>query len=185
MTCKKSPKKKKVYSAQKNLNALLEKHKRGIRLDIGCGHNKQNGYIGLDISPVKGVDIVHDAEEVPYPLPDECCATILVSHLVEHICPKKFLSVMAEWWRLLQTGGQLLIATPYAGSFGFFQDPTHCNPCNEATWHYWDPNHPLYQIYKPKPFKVERNAWFENGNLEVVLQKLPISADGPKLRRVK
>ena len=37
---------------------------RFIRLDVGCGSNKQHGYVGMDIRKIKGVDIVHDAERV-------------------------------------------------------------------------------------------------------------------------
>ena len=159
----------------KDTKALIAKHRGGIRLDVGCGFNKQKGYVGLDMRPVKGVDIVHDAEATPYPLPKECCSTILASHLVEHLCPKNFMRVMDEWWRLLRAGGQLLVSLPYATSYGFYQDPTHCNHVNEATWTYFDPEQFLYCIYRPLPWKVERNAWREGGNMEVILSKRTIA----------
>jgi DUF2075 family protein len=52
------------------------------------------------------------------------------------------------------------------------QDPTHCNPCNESTWEYFDPNWYLYGIYKPKPFHVEHRSWQAEGNMEVLLKKI-------------
>ncbi|MFC1709490.1 methyltransferase domain-containing protein [Candidatus Omnitrophota bacterium] len=162
------------HKSTKNILALLKKHNQGIKLDVGCGFNKQPKFVGLDIRPVKGVDIIHDAESVPYPLPKESCHTILASHLVEHISPQKFMQVMAEWWRLLKFGGQLWISTPYAGSFGYWQDPTHINGCNEATWGYWSPAHGLYDVYKPVPFKIVKNAWWEHGNMEVILEKMTV-----------
>jgi len=165
------PEAKDYYSKPQDLLKLIEENK-GIKLDMGCGSNKQEGYIGLDIRPLPNVEIVHDVELVPYPLPDECCIQILASHLVEHICPKNFVDVMNEWWRLLKPNGQLLISAPYGRSFGFYQDPTHCNPCNEATWAYFDPTQFLYSIYRPKPWRIERNAWWENGNMEVILSKM-------------
>ncbi len=67
------------------IQELIEK--RTISLDIGCGGNKQPGFIGMDIRPLEGVDIVHDIEKFPYPLPDECCALVMASHLMEHINP--------------------------------------------------------------------------------------------------
>jgi len=155
----------------KNIQKLI-KGNLGIKLDIGCGSNKQHGYIGMDIRAVDGVDIVHDAEKVPYPLPSNCCSTILVSHLVEHICPKIFLSIIDEWWRIMKVQGQLLVAMPYATSYGFYQDPTHCHHMNETSWYYFTPSHPLYQIYHPKPWNIVRNAWWENGNMEVILEKI-------------
>ena len=68
-----------------------------------------------------------------------------------------------------------MIAVPYAGSQGYFQDPTHCNPCNEVTWAYFDPldRSGLWGIYKPKPWKIiaDSLSWNVNGNMEVVLEK--------------
>jgi len=153
--------------------------KLGIKLDLGCGGNKQSGFVGMDIRKVAGVDIVHDAENPPYPLPDACCHQVLMSHLIEHMCPKKIFGVMNEIWRVMKPQGQLMISSPYGGSDGFWQDPTHTHGWNQATVYYFDP-YPanmngqrsfLYDIYKPKPWKIERNNWYENGNLEIIFIK--------------
>jgi len=157
----------------------LLKGKAGIKLDLGCGGNKQPGFVGMDIRKIPGVDIVHNAEVVPYPLPDNCCHTILLSHLIEHMCPKKVLGIMNELWRIMKPQGQLLISSPYAGSPGFYQDPTHCHTWNENTVYYFDPRpsamgkekNILYGIYKPSPWKILRNNWTELGNLEIILEK--------------
>jgi SAM-dependent methyltransferase len=124
------------------------------------------------------VDIVWNVEEQPWPLPDECVLVAIASHLVEHINPAGggFLRFMDEVWRVLKPGAQFAIAVPYAGSVGYWQDPTHCNGCNEITWAYFDPLEPntggaLYKIYKPKPWKIESLTWSCVGNMEVVLQK--------------
>jgi len=155
------------------VKALLKKHNQGIKCDIGCGGNKQKGFVGLDMRPVKGVDIVHNAEVVPYPLPDESCHTLLASHLIEHLCPKNMINILNEWWRLLKPNGQAWITCPYGKSFGYMQDPTHCNMLNEATMFYFDPMHSskLWSIYRAKPWKLERNVWHENGNMEIILSK--------------
>lgn len=164
--------KKKIDS---KIGKLLKSKNQGVKIDLGCGENKQPGFIGIDIRPLKGVDIVHDLEEFPYPLPDECASLIVASHLVEHINPHKgvFVNFMNEIWRLMKVDGEFLISTPYAGSPGYYQDPTHCNPCSENTWRYFDPldKSGLYRIYKPKPWKIKINTWNNNGNLEVALVK--------------
>lgn len=69
-----------------DIQNLLEKNS-GIRLDIGCGANKQPGFIGMDVRPLPGVDIVHDVLKFPWPLPDECVLLAMASHLLEHIPP--------------------------------------------------------------------------------------------------
>lgn len=147
----------------------------GIKLDVGAGDNLQEGFIGMDMRPTKNADIIHNAEVMPYPLPDEICHIIICSHLVEHLNPAKMIDIMNEWWRLLKETGQLWLSMPYAGSFGFWQDPTHIKTWNEATATYFDPSQFLYNIYKPKPYKIIRNVWHEGGNLEVILEKLPLN----------
>ena len=153
--------------------------KAGIKLDLGCGGNKQPGFVGMDIRKCAGVDIVHDAECPPYPIPDSICHQVLMSHLIEHMCPKKIFGVMNEVWRIMKPQGQLLISSPYGGSDGFWQDPTHTHGWSQATVYYFDP-YPrnmngercfLYDIYKPKPWKIERNDWHDNGNLEIIFTK--------------
>ena len=171
----KNPKFKVAYEKER-ITLLLKQNEQGIKLDIGCGANKQPGFVGLDYRKLPGVDIVQDVEKFPWPLPDQCANLAVASHLVEHIDPHGgvFLRFMDEVWRILKYGGQFMIATPYAGSHGYFQDPTHCNPCNEATWAYFDPLEAggiLYGIYKPKPWKIDINTWHVNGNMEIVLSK--------------
>ena len=150
------------------------KKNMSIKLDIGCGANKQKGFVGMDTRMVDGVDILHDLEKFPYPLKAECCSTIMGSHIIEHIKPWFSIPLMNELWRIMKPGGQLMLSTPYPGSQGYWQDPTHCNGWNEATFQYFDPRFPLYNIYKPKPWKMENGfpCWQANGNLEILLEKV-------------
>lgn len=157
--------------------------RKGLRLDLGCGGNKQNGFIGLDVRELPGVDIVHNIESFPWPVENESCVVVIASHLVEHIKPEFSIPFMDECWRVLEPFGELLIATPYPGSRGFWQDPTHCNGWNEATFQYFDPTYPLFGIYKPKPWSIKQGfpTWQPQGNLEVVLTKISIEAVEEKL----
>lgn len=159
------------------IEKVLELHS-GIDLDIGCGENKQLNYVGMDIRELSNVDIVHDFEIYPWPLPDSCVNRAVASHVVEHINPHKFgfIDFMNEVWRVTKPNGQFAISTPHGSSQGYLQDPTHCNACNEVTWAYFDPLEPntrglLYRIYKPKPWKLQHLSWSPNGNIEVLLLK--------------
>ena len=148
---------------------------KNVQLDIGCGGNKQERFTGIDKRELPGVDIVHDLEHFPWPLADESCRTLIASHFVEHLNPKIMIDFMNEAWRILESHGTFAIAVPYAGSRGYWQDPTHQNGCNEVTWQYFDPNYPLYHIYKPKPWSIQKGfpVYQVQGNLEVILTKLP------------
>lgn len=161
----------------KEIEKLLEESS-GIQLDIGCGENKQKGFVGMDIRPLDGVDIVHDFEELPWPLPDESVLRSIASHVVEHINPHKFgfVNWMNEVWRVTKDEGQLAIIVPHGYSPGYLQDPTHCNACNEHTWYYFDPRQFLYDIYKPKPWLIQSLTWSPFANIEALLVKIPEDA---------
>ena len=86
-----------------------------------------------------------------------------------------FMRFMDEVWRVLQYDGEFGMVFPYAGSPGFYQDPTHINNINENTWEYFDPlgksQGMLYGIYRPKPWKIKSCHYAKGGNMEVVLIK--------------
>ncbi len=162
-----------MKKSSRSLDKLI-KSNQSIKLDIGCGGNKQKGFIGLDARKLDGVDIVHDLEKFPYPLPKDSCSNILGSHIIEHIKPEFSIDFMNELWRIMKEDGQLVLSTPYPGSPGYWQDPTHCNGWSEATFQYYDPRFPLYNIYKPKPWLIAFGfpCWQINGNLEILLEKI-------------
>ena len=158
---------------KEELKKLLES-KKGIRLDIACGNIERPTFVRLDKRVLPGIDIVHDLEVFPYPLPDECCLTIVGSHIIEHIKPWLTIQFMDELWRIMKPHGDLALSTPYAGSFGYWQDPTHCNGCNQATFMYFDPSALLYEVYRPFPWSIEKGfpVWQANGSLEVIMRKI-------------
>ncbi len=157
---------------------MAKKIKPKIHLDVGCGFNKAEGYVGMDKRKVDGVDIVHDAEKFPWPIQDGDCAMVAMSHLIEHIKPWLQIELMDEVWRVLDMGGILAIVTPHAKSHGYHQDPTHCTPWNETTPQYFDPNFPLYQVYRPKPYKIERLFYRMTENIEVAFRKIEEGGSG-------
>ncbi len=154
-------------------------NKTGIRLDIGCGHNKiAESWVGMDAQDVPGVDVVHNWNDFPWPFQDESVLQILASHVVEHVNPADghFLRWMNECWRILVPNGVMGIVAPYAGSHGFWQDPTHCNGVNETTFAYFDPEHPsigngLWGFYQPQPWRIRECFWSPVGNIEVIMEK--------------
>jgi hypothetical protein len=138
----------------KDIRKLIEKHK-SIRLDLGCGENPQEGFLGVDKVKYPKVDIVHDLEKFPWPFLDNCARAVVMSHFWEHIKPWLTLDFMKELHRVCQNGAQVMIASPYGTEFRFVQDPTHCNPSNEATFLYWDNRHQLWNVYKPPVFHLD------------------------------
>lgn len=93
-----------------------------------------------------------------------------------------FIRFMDEVWAKLKDGGQFISTFPYAGSPGYWQDPTHVNPISHVTLSYFDPLardsggnlYNLYTIYRPKPWKVLRCFYDTNGFIEIALEKRKI-----------
>ncbi len=162
------------HKVSKQVAQLLGGKDNVVKIDLGSG-GPHEGFITFDVRPLPGIDIVHDWEEIPWPLPSACATLLMAGHVVEHVNPAKFgfLKWMDECWRVLKYDGQLMISTPFAGSTGYFSDPTHVNPCTNRTWEWFDPLMPsrLYFQYKPKPWKIQNLFWSVEGNMEVLLVK--------------
>lgn len=159
-------------SIPKKYEKLFQKA-RGIRLDVGCGAHKQKGYIGMDMVKHSCVDIVHDVQKFPWPVPDNSCHTILMSHIWEHIEPKYRFEVMDECWRICRYDGQLLISCPYHGTFLEAAHPAHYMCPNEGTFQFFDPAYFFWHsccYKKPLPWKLVRNIFAMNGCIEVILE---------------
>lgn len=75
---------------------------RPLQLDIACGRKKREGFTGIDIAPLPGVDIVHDLEVFPWPIDDECVELVNVSHYIEHT--KDLMQFMNELYRIMKAG---------------------------------------------------------------------------------
>jgi predicted SAM-dependent methyltransferase len=161
-----------MESERERIRELI-KQKSVANLDVGCGWNKQPNYIGMDKRPLENVEIVHDVESFPWPMDNDVFSNVVCSHLMEHIKPWVFIDFMNEIWRVSKIGAVLAAQSPYGVNHLFCQDPTHCRPIVEATFQYFDPDYPLYQVYKPKPWKLHVGfpSWQANGLIEVVMTK--------------
>jgi len=101
------------------------------------------------------------------------------NYVGEHEFLGGFVRFMDELWRITKPGGQVIASFPYAGSTGFWQDPTHVNPISHVTMAYFDPlvkdsagnYYNLYTIYRPKPWKILRCFYDKNGFVELALEK--------------
>lgn len=123
LTNQKSKKVKGAKGVVKKLKPTTNGHV--VRLDLGCGENKQQGFVGVDLYKVPGVDVVHDLTKYPYPFKDKSVDEIFCSHFVEHLSGPERIPFFNELYRILKDGGKARIITPYYKSVRAVQDPTH------------------------------------------------------------
>lgn len=81
-----------------------------MKLDIGCGIFKQEGYTGVDVDQSTNPDICAPMWNIP--LPDGSVDEIFSSHALEHVTKFQVVLVLQEWKRLLKPGGVAVIRVP-------------------------------------------------------------------------
>lgn len=108
------------------------------KLDLACGNNKAEGFIGVDICQTPAVDVVHDLRVTPWPFEDDSIDEARASHFFEHLHPSERITFMNELYRVLKKGAGCLFVTP-RGFDRQVQDFTHVwPPIVEASYLYFD-----------------------------------------------
>ena len=131
-----------------------------LRLDLGCGKNKQPNFHGVDSLKFDGVDTVLNLAErepfkpgqnfyeawdnpvfKPWPWADNSVGEVYSSHFVEHLDQKERLHFFNELYRVMVKDGKATIITPYWRSGRAYGDLTHqWPPVVEFFWYYLDKN---------------------------------------------
>lgn len=112
-----------------------------VKLDLGCGPNKQAGFTGVDAIQFDGkVDVVTDLRFGPWPWEDNSVDEVHCSHFLEHLTNfnDKWERVLFfnELGRILKPGGKATIIFPHWCSTRFYGDPTHKEPFSEMGFYY-------------------------------------------------
>ena len=83
-----------------------------VKLNIGCGNLKIDGYLNVDIRNDVDADIVIDLEKIPYPFDNNIVDEIVANDIIEHFSHKDIEEIVKEWHRILKIDGTLIIKTP-------------------------------------------------------------------------
>lgn len=144
----------------------MDKAMGGLKLDLGCGSAKMEGFTGVDRRRFPGVDAVTDLTKkhwlfdqpelggvklLPanqdgrsgFILPDSSVAAARSSHFLEHLehnqAKPERVRFMNELWRVMIDGGEVLIVTPHWASNRAYGDFTHADkPVSEMFYSYLD-----------------------------------------------
>jgi len=82
---------------------MMGPENKKVKIDIGCGKNKKEGFIGIDIDPNSDADIIASALDLPFE--ESSVDEINCSHLVEHFWPEEAQKFFDEIYRVLKKGG--------------------------------------------------------------------------------
>ena len=106
-----------------------------LKLDLGCGQNKQPGFTGVDLyapgADVKldlldwGIKDNNQPELKKWPWKDNTVDEIFCSHFVEHVPASLRWPFFVECWRILKLEGVMRVFVPSWKSERAYGDMTH------------------------------------------------------------
>jgi predicted SAM-dependent methyltransferase len=82
-----------------------------IKLNLGSGNTKKEGFTNVDIHKFSNVDIVHDMEK-RLPFKNDTVSEIYSHHSLEHCRMHKIKEILKDWYRVLKKDGILKIIVP-------------------------------------------------------------------------
>ncbi len=96
-----------------------------MKINMGCGMRKLEGYLNLDRDDMVAPDLVHDLESFPWPFDDNAAEEVVFTHVLEHLgeSSKVFLGIMSELYRICAPGAQVVIKVPHPRHDDFINDP--------------------------------------------------------------
>ena len=83
-----------------------------VRLNLGCGSNKIEGCINIDIEKSCKPDLVHDFTKNALPYDDKSVEEVYLFHTIEHISKRYHNAMFDEIFRVLRIGGKFYISYP-------------------------------------------------------------------------
>ena len=96
-----------------------------MRLNLGCGSNKLEGFVNVD--KFGAPDLQCDLEQFPWPWADGAVHEVVMNHVLEHLgaASDVFIGIVKELYRVCAPGAQIRIAVPHPRHDHFLGDPTH------------------------------------------------------------
>jgi hypothetical protein len=104
-----------------------------MKIDLGCGPKKREGFLGVDSKPFEGVDIVADLRQ-RWPWSDGEVDEAFSSHFIEHLTPPERIHFANELFRVLKIGGKATLVAPHWSNFMAYGDLTHQWPPISEFW---------------------------------------------------
>lgn len=108
-----------------------------LKLDLGCGKNKKEGFHGVDRINFETVDTVLDLGSAKWPWNDDSVDEVHCSHFVEHLEATERIHFVNELFRVLRVGAKATIITPHWASNRAYGDMTHKWPPVCEMWFYY------------------------------------------------
>jgi len=108
-----------------------------MKLNLGSGKSKVEGFTNVDSIAFEGVDVVHDLTVYPWPFEDGSVEEVLCSHFLEHLAARERVRFVNELHRVMVKGAKAQIIAPHWCSCRAYGDMTHQWPPVSEFWFYY------------------------------------------------
>jgi len=116
--------------------AVEKKVVKELKIDLGCGPNKREGFLGVDAMQFDGkVDLVFDLRK-KWPWKNDSVDELNASHFLEHLTWPERIHFFNEAFRVMKKGAKGTIIIPHWCSSRYYGDPTHQAPMSEFGFYY-------------------------------------------------
>ena len=111
-----------------------------IKLNLGCGSQKLEGFVNIDINSMHNPDKLMDMMKFPWDFPDNSVDHIIAKDILEHLgnTPDEFAKVLQEMYRVSANGAAWEVQFPHHRSDLAIDDPTHVRLLTDKTFKLFD-----------------------------------------------
>ena len=142
-----------------------------MKLDLGAGVKREEGYLAADIAGSPHIRC--DARALPFA--DGAFEEVRCWHLLEHLERRDLIPVMNECHRILRPGGMMDIEMPVFPFWTAMADPTHVSFYVPQTWDYFTDREKYgdhMALYGIRPWRLAMRRRLVDGQImRVALQK--------------
>ncbi len=132
-----------------------------MKLNLGCGKDKRNGYLNIDW--YEDADKRINLSKIPYPFKENSVTEILALNILEHL--ENPYDILLEWHRICKPGAKIILKVPHFASGNAWADLQHKRPFSWYCFQNEDLK-PFFKNIKCKitfPYKIQKPLeWFVN-----------------------
>jgi predicted SAM-dependent methyltransferase len=126
-----------------------------MKIHLGCGNNKKEGYLNCDISEEVNPDKIVDLNK-ELPFEDNSVDEIIIEHVMEHF--HEPLKIMKEFYRICKNGAIVKIKVPYFAHESAFSMLDHYHFFSWTSFDMLENGHPCH--------------WMGVGNFKIINKRL-------------
>lgn len=82
-----------------------------MKINIGCGHNKRKGFVGIDMYKTSATDMVVELLQFPWPLESDSVEEVYCEHFFERVPKELRGKFMDELHRVMKFGAKATFIT--------------------------------------------------------------------------